>query len=682
MSAPSSTQPATQLTWATAKAAFADVLANFEVRPQQDNLAAFIEQLLTTTVVGLAQAGCGVGKSFGALIPAIARALATGEPIAIATATKALQVQYATKDLPFIQGVLAQRGITFTWAVIKGRSNYACLAKLAEGPEVANVAAIRRELDESPTHTGDFDDFVTSIDPRDRSKLASTSDECPGKRECPFGDECFAELAKKRAWESEIIVVNHSVLITDLQLREKSGGAISLLPELGSVVVDEAHELEEYATSALGSEMTQRKITTLATDVAAFCEIPQLVGPTTAAAQALFDRLNRLMPRGGRERTVQITDNDRLDLQQPFMALIDAIRELSKDVKSRDVHGNDKAAQMRKRLNKRIGVMVETLIEILVAESDDLVRWLEVDQKRGMLLKFAPLHVGDFLAENLWVHPAVRSRETGEIVVPARPRPVVLMSATLAIGTDFTFLAERLGISEYRSFDAGSPFNFPKQLRVFVPREIEIADPSKEESLWRTQLLIAVERMIKAAGGRTMLLFTSTRAMNLAHDALADKLDDFGVTVLKQGEASPRELATRFKDDETSVLFGLKSFMTGMDFQGDTLRITIVDKLPFPVPSDVLFKARCEAIDRVARNKWVDGSFPKLSIPAMALTLIQAAGRQIRTMNDEGLVMIADPRLHTKKYGRQILAALPAGTRLPDVDAAVEYLEELTARRG
>jgi ATP-dependent DNA helicase DinG len=256
----------------------------------------------------------------------------------------------------------------------------------------------------------------------------------------------------------------------------------------------------------------------------------------------------------------------------------------------------------------------------------------------------------------------------------------VLLSATLAVGRDFSYIAERLGLGrDYSSFDAGTPFDYPKQSALFVPENF---DPSPKNAMkWRGQVAATIPELIRAAGGRALLLFTSTSAMNDAYMATRDAIEGMGCQVLKQGDRPNRALSDEFKKDETSVLFALKSFMTGFDVPGDSLRLVIIDKMPFPNPSDVIFAARCAAVDRVARG-WNDKAFMKISVPAMILTLLQAFGRLVRTASDEGMVVILDSRLiGSTGYAKVVRAAMPPARKVQTLADAKDYLGELSSRR-
>jgi ATP-dependent DNA helicase DinG len=655
------------MTWHDAEALFTQKIQNFEPRPQQRLLATSIEEALAARTTILAQGGCGVGKSYALLVPLIDYALDNRCRVAVSTATKALQTQYLRKDVPTLQEMLDRK---FTAAVLKGRGNYVCRAKLAElkPGEVSNAGLLMQELADDEGHSGDLDDVTSPIDPRDRSKLVSTSDECPGKRDCPFGDVCFAEAAKQRAADADLIIVNHAALISDLKIKEEGG--FGILPELDAVGIDESHELESYATNALGSEFTQRGIQNLSGEITNVLgqDAQNEVGALVNATEKLFVHLGDLLGgesdgRYGRskDRTAAFGDRELLAAEALLGPFLQAIRAVK--TKAEGFSGElDSANPTRiKRLKKRINSLLRKAESVIFASSADMIRWVESDDKRGVVLKYAPLHVGDFLRSMIWDQ-----------------MPAALVSATVAIGDDFSFVAERHGIEQYQSVDAGSPFDFKNQATLYIPQNV---DPSGDPQGWKSALQIQALELIKAAGGRALLLFSARSNMKAAYDALAPSLRKMGLNVFIQGDGTTRALTEAFRGDETSVLFGLKSFATGFDIQGPSLSLVIIDKMPFPVPTDVIFKARCDAID-AKKTSWSTGAFMKLSVPTMALDLLQGAGRLIRTLEDEGQIVIFDSRLLTKGYGKTIMKALPPARRVGTLPEASAYLENLSAHHG
>lgn len=686
-------------TWTTAQAWLAEKFPGYEDRPEQTGLALSIEDAFDDTAWLMAQAGCGTGKSFGALIPAITWAIKHNKTVVVSTATKALQAQYADKDLPFLAELFAANGMPFEWALIKGRGNYLCQQKLAELDSGALdvLDELLAELDANPLHTGDLDHVVAQLSgPADRMKITSTGDECLGKNECPFGETCFAEQAKKRARSAHVVIVNHAFLLVDAELRERTG-FVSLLPDYDAVIIDEGHELEEYATSALGNEFTERGMMRLGSDVARWLERPDAVGRYVGLVRRLFEVTLPAILRGNGKRekkSVKITPETIVEHADVFVEMYDALRELSGEMSAVSVYGDDRKVTARKRLKKRAETAMHRILDVATAEAEDLVRWTERDDKQGVVLKYAPLHVGPFLERTIWNAPAVL--EDGIVVEPAHKRAVTIMSATLTTGgNDFSFIARSIGLeADYVGFDAGTPFDFASQAALYVPKARTqsnprgFADPSKETDTWRGQVQAVTTALVRASGGRALLLYTSRAEMLEAVEIVAPALEDAGLQVLVQdGKLSTRQLTEAFREDETSVLFALKSFMTGADFQGRTLQLLIINKLPFPVPTDVMVAARCEAADRAVAAKYGkslesakwhrEGSFNGLTVSSMILTLLQGVGRLVRTRDDNGLMVVLDPRLLTKQYGDRILKSLPPARRIADLPTAKAYLASL-----
>jgi ATP-dependent DNA helicase DinG len=653
------------MSWNETQASFARSLPNYEPRAEQTRLAEAIEATLASGEHLAAQAGTGTGKSLAGLVPAIEHAVKTGVPAIIATATKALQTQYAAKDLPFLEENL---DVPFTWALLKGRANYVCRAKLAElAPgSVANQDALVTEL-LAEDHSGDLEDLSTAIDPQQQRKLVSSSDECPGKANCPFGEICFAEIAKTKARQSNVVLVNHSVLATDLIIRqaqidnEPTKEPKSLLPTFGAVILDEGHEFETYMAGAMSNEFSERGLNFFASEVNNYLGAANtVVAPFNGAVKRLFTVLARRLDR---EENVRLTRADVMALEGEMGGLLSTVRAIQEAIAAKDIDGNDKGKIKKARLVRRAESTQERILSVLGA-GVEMIRWLERDKKHGdVRLKFSPLSVAEFVNRALW------EQHTG-----------VLLSATLAVGRDYSFVTGNVGLSEYVPFDAGSPFDYPKQASLFVPKDM--IDPTpRNAARWRVQAQAEMRKLVLAAGGRALLLFSATTAMDEAHQALAPTFEAAGLTVFKQnGPLTNRQIAAAFKADETSVLFGVASFATGFDVQGDALRLVVLDKLPFANPGDVVYDAKCDALNTQHGNKWA--FFNKLAVPAMALKLFQGFGRLIRSKSDEGMVAILDSRLVSKPYGKTIMNALPPARRVFTSEEAVSYLDELTARRG
>lgn len=654
------------MAWMDAEARFAETLDGFQPRENQRALALTIEDSLAGGGHLLALAGCGTGKSFAGVIPAVEHSRKTGKPVLYATATKALQDQLAHKDLPLLSSLF-----DFKFAVIKGRSNYVCLQKVDELEDASLKQGAMAKMADAE-FSGEIVDLGL-YDPKQAAKLSTTSDECPGKSQCPFGEVCFAEKAKQKAKEANLVVVNHAVLAADLSIKEKQQASgvpadktKAILPQFSGVVVDEAHELEEYVTGSLGETITAGSFGRLGTEIANFLGSREAARELSASADAVFSVVRKVIedrrrdPKHKYDRQFPFTSDTLHALSDPVMGLIRTLESLNGKVVGTTIYNDDKKVQKRARLDKRTNSIVDKLRDMMTADFTELVRWVAAsDGKRGETIEWAPLVVDDFLARNLWAKV-----------------PGVLMSATL----NFDLHAERLGLDAPETFDAGTPFDFKTQARTFVP---QIAAPDRHGlEKWRASYVAMTGELVRASNGRALLLFTSKVELDETYTRLAPMIQRMGHTLLKQGERPNKELAKLFKEDEHSVLFALKSFFTGIDVQGDSLRLVVINKLPFPVPSDVIFKARCDAIDKGGSPWGPTGSFEKLTVPTMALSIEQGFGRLIRTVNDRGLVAIMDSRLYgksAKPYGSKIMKQLPPAPVLTDLTEAVEYLESLEA---
>lgn len=645
-------------TWADVEVNLAKELPGYEPRVPQQTLAIGIQQAMAEGAHLLAQAGCGTGKSIGGTVPMILAAKAAGTRVVVATATKALQEQYAVKDLPFLQ---EKSGIDFTWALVKGRSNYACQAKLnGDDMERHPVAmAVRDELAAIPDHDGDREHFSTEIDDMSWAKLSSSSNECPGKSECPFGAICYAEAVKERGQQVDVVITNQAMLMTDVAIREKTRdrdqGPVAMLGDYGMVLFDEGHELPEYAMNALGKDISGTGLSLAVRDAVSFASLHGLDLTARSDAMALFMyELNELLlPLGGEAVTLAwFVENF-----EPFAQVMELFKLLRLDLQGLDIRGNaDKENARRKILLTRLANSLATLEELLVSEDADRVRWIEKYEVRGeerWRMKVAPVQVGPWLAQNLW--PFVTA---------------VVMSATLSAGVtregakDFSYIQRTLGLHNARSLDVGTPFDFGQQALMFVPGK-EVPNP-KDRTGWMAWNFGATLELIDMAKGGALLLFTSRAAMKASFETLSESLENRGLTALMQGDGrTNKELARIFKEDEHSVLFALKSFFVGVDIPGNACRLVIIDKMPFPVPTDPIFAARSLAEERAGRRP-----FSTLSIPMMTLTLEQGVGRLIRTKEDRGVVAIMDSRLSSTPYGRSIVNALPdfpVSTKLGDV---------------
>lgn len=658
------------MTWNDALAAFEQNIPNFSERASQTELAHTVEQALVEGTPLLGQAPPGTGKSYVAIVGLHDQARRTGQPCVASTATKALQDQYI-EDCRTIRDVLDP---DFKFMILKGRGNYLCRAKMAKADEVLlnlpeSIDDITKRAEDDDI-IGDVERLGIELTGTQRSALTTSSDECPGKSNCKFGATCFTERAKEKAENSDVIVVSHALLAVDATLKVEG---IALLPMYPAVVVDEAHELRGYVENALSAEVTQRSLTQLTTDVASFTDDNSVIGAGEFATTALFGKFHNVL---GRDREATLTPGTLVECADQLQLVVDHLVTLEGKLAVVRVETDDEATH-KKRLRKRCSNMTKRLHKIVLDDFSSTVRWLERDQpnergySRGIILKTAPLDVAPFLAEAVWAYTTP-----------------VLLSATLAITdqkknkVDFSFMAKEQGIDlvgDYLTYDGPTPFDFHTQCRTYIPDNM----PNVRQNLqqYRDRYLFEDKELVRAADGRSMLLFTSISELAYAHEQLAPWLrEELGVQVFKQGEmASTRRLADAFAEDERSVLFGTKSFFTGVNVEGRSLEYLAIHRNPFHYP-DPLWAARCEAIEALCdeRSKWTKGAFPTLQLPDMMMTLIQAYGRLIRTVSDRGLVALFDSAMTTTSYGRnKVQPALPPAPVITVLRSAVDYLTSL-----
>lgn len=650
-----------------AQAALSASLPGYTERPQQIRLATAVERALGEGQHFLGEAGCGTGKSLGYLIPAIV----SGKRVVVSTATKALQDQIAGKDLPFLAEHL---GVPFTYALLKGRSNYACVAKMndadaqAEAPVLVKMLGISQNRGDDPTFLGERDDF--DVEDSEWRKATTSSEECPGKRDCPFASSCFAEKAKERAKAADVVVVNHALYLTDLRLRTETDGLASMLDAHDAVIFDEAHEIEEYAGTVFGSSFTEAGVRNLLGECRNFArrylrdtEAEATIGAAIAGVETAMAALWMVLKPGTiREATLLEAADQFVDFTNALGDLNDAIksRTLLEEVATVDL---DKARDKKNRLQKKTRAQFDRFQVIVTGAFTDYVRWVEEETlRRGdkrRVIKVAPVSVAEILKRDLF--------ENEEEDVTA-----ILTSATLSVGGKFDYIASRLGVSDFSSDDVGTPFDYATQSALYVPKDLP--DPGKEREAWASMAVFEMGELVKASQGRALLLFTSTKAMREAYETLSTRLP---YTCLMQGQAPNKVLAERFAAETSSVLFATRSFMTGFDAQGETLSLVVIDKLPFPVPTEPLTEARCNLIKEQGGS-----DFSGYTIPVMTLVLKQAFGRLIRHRDDRGVVAILDPRLETKGYGRGILHSLPPAQRLSSLDAVKATFARIEADRA
>lgn len=603
--------------------ALARVLPGYEPRAEQAALAAAVERALATGEHLVAEAGTGVGKSLAYLVPA----LASGQRVVVATATKALQEQLLSKDVPVAAAAVGGEPVV---AVLKGRNNYLCRRQLqgfqpfllADGRDDRAWEAMQGWLDE--TETGDRAEL--ELEPSDAlwAELAVGADRCSGRR-CPFVGACFAEAARERAAHADLVIVNHALYFAHLA----SGGGV--LPEHDAVVFDEAHRLEESAASWLGGRVSRPALRRLALDVERGCRDGQRPLPARP-----LDRVER-----GGERLLRAVapPSGRRRLREPpaesALVLIDALGDLALAL---DGQGEELDALARRAL--ALAAQVEACLE---PEELERVVWAEPDA-----IAWAPVDVSGELRERLW--------EDGPTAV--------LVSATLTTGEDATFVRRRLGLERAREAVVGSPYDFAEQALLYVPRAMP--DPRGEGFAERAADEIVA--LLALSEGRALVLTSSYRALDVYRERVRGRVP---YDVLVQGEAPRERLLERFRAEVGSVLLATSTFWQGVDVPGESLSLLVIDKLPFSAPGDPLHEARCEAVER-GGGDW----FRDYALPSAMLQLRQGFGRLIRGHGDRGVVAILDPRLRTRAYGRAFLAALPRCPLVDDAAAVAAFFAE------
>jgi ATP-dependent DNA helicase DinG len=607
-----------------------------EERAGQQTMVEAVERALADGRHLVVQAGTGTGKSLGYLVPAVL----SGRRVVVATATKALQDQLAEKDLPFLQRQLPR---TFRWAVLKGRSNYVCRQRLAELATEAQLeldglgGGHRAELERvvewaEDTRTGDLAELDPSPPAAVWAAVSVGPTECPGARRCPQGGNCFAEAARAAAAEADLIVVNQHLLGLDLV----TDG--SILPEHDIVVVDEAHQLEDVVSAAAGFELTEGRILAFTRTARAILAGEDLLEAADAAGSGLAEALDPLV--GSRVRPPVPEDlHQRLSLARERVdRVMQAVRKVPDD-------GPLETAARKQRAMQAAGhLLVDLDLAAGLLETD--VAWVE-DPGRSPVLRVAPLDVRQLLHDRLFGKASV-----------------VLTSATIPAN-----LPDRLGMEAEDTdvLDVGSPFDYEANALLYCAAHL----PDPRDPGYRPALHTELERLILAAGGRTLALFTSRRAMEEAVAQLRPRLP---WPVLAQGERPKAALVEAFAEDEASCLFATMSFWQGVDVPGAALSLVTIDRLPFPRPDDPLLEARRELAGPTA--------FSTIDVPRAATLLAQGAGRLIRTAEDRGVVAVLDPRLATaRRYRWDIIRALPPMRRTKDRDDAVAFLTAIRDAR-
>ena len=630
-----------------ADGALARAIPGYRVRPQQIEMAARIAAAIDKHGVLVAEAGTGTGKTFAYLVPA----LMAGGKVILSTGTKTLQDQLFQRDLPMVRDALKAPA---TVALLKGRANYVCHYHLerarSEGrflsrEEAGHILAIARFA--KTTSTGDKSECA--VVPEDSAAWAaatSTRDNCLGQ-ECPNAKECFVTAARREAQAADVVVVNHHLFFADVMLRDT--GIAELLPACNTVIFDEAHQLPETASLFFGENVSTGQLLDLARDA-------RMEGLAAAQDFAELPDGARMLEKAARDLRLAIPgENARFSLAQLAPVFHEAVDTVAAEL-ARFGALLESQAERSEGLEhcwRRAQELALTLKRWRQTEDTGLVRWVEVFSQ-ALSLNATPLHIADIFRKQMEGHP----------------RAWIFTSATLAVESDFSHYCAELGLDGgEKAADTGcwgSPFDYPNQAVLYVPQGLP--DPNSRD--YSDEVAKAAWPLIHASRGRAFVLCTSLRAMRRIHELLQARFEaeGFDHPLLLQGEGSRSDLLARFRRLGNAVLVGSQSFWEGVDVRGEALSLVIIDKLPFAPPDDPVLAARIEHMKKAGRN-----AFMEYQLPRAVINVKQGAGRLIRDEADRGVLMICDPRLITKPYGKRVWRSLPPMRRTRVLEEVLDF---------
>ncbi len=628
---------------------FARELPNFAPRAAQQAMARAVGHAIAERETLIAEAGTGTGKTYAYLVPA----LLSGERVIVSTGTKALQDQLYFRDLPKVRSVLGARLKT---ALLKGRANYLCLYRLdqtvREGAsfdraQASQLAAIRAWS--ARTRHGDRMELAEVPEESPMwPRVTSTPENCLGV-ECPFFDDCHVVKARREAQEADLVVVNHHLLFADLALKQEGFGEI--LPGAQAFILDEAHQVPELAGQFFSQSISARQLTELAQDALGECNgVTGAIGVVLEPVEALRDAVRKLrlamdvLPDRGPFHlldTAQPVREAMHDAREVLAALTDVLA--SQAERSRGfANAHERAATYSERLDR------------IVEQADEQdVRWYETFP-RGFALHATPLDLAGPMralrerAQAAWIHT----------------------SATLSVAGHFEHFARQLGLDDPQTLSLESPFDYARQALCYLPPGLP--DPNARD--YTERVVEAVLPVLQASNGRAFLLFTSHRALRRAAELLEGRVP---WPLFVQGTAPRHRLLEDFRASGHGVLLGAASFWEGVDVAGEALSVVVIDKLPFAAPDDPVLQARLDALEQAGINP-----FMGWQVPSAVIALKQGVGRLIRDVHDRGVLVLCDPRLTGKGYGRLFLSSLPPMPRtreMSDVQAFFEASAEAAA---
>jgi ATP-dependent DNA helicase DinG len=632
---------------------------HYQPRPAQLELARAVCQALDQRSALVAEAGTGVGKTFAYLVPL----LLSGGRALVSTATKSLQDQLFLRDLPRL---VQQLGVPVHTALLKGRSSYLCRHRLlqarmsAQLPDRFAVRALARvEQWAQATRSGDLAE-MDGLDERSPviPLVTSTRDNCLGT-DCPEFRNCHVVHARREAMAADLVVVNHHLFFADLALRDS--GVAELLPTVDAAVFDEAHQLVDAGVQFLGQNLGTAQTLELARDLLA-------VGNAQARGLAPWHERAAAVEKGARDLRLVLAGDQRdvrglrklrwdergdsPELAGALDALGAALDAAAEALQATAAIGPDFV-----RLHQRALALTELTERFAEPPADGRVRWIDLSPQQARMVE-TPLDIRDMLAE----------RRAGA------PRAWIFMSATLGDDDALTWFTRQTALEDATTMRVQSPFDYAEHARLWVPSRF----PKPNESAHPAAVGALAARLAHALNGRTFVLTTTLRALEVVTSALQAEADLIGASLhlLTQGTQPRRALLQQFGDGQGKVLIGSHSFWEGIDMPGDALQCVLIDKLPFPPPNDPLVEARVKQLQAQGRN-----AFDELHVAEAAVSLKQGAGRLIRTEADHGLLVVCDPRMRQMAYGRRLQAALPPMGVLNEETEALDWLALLAGMR-
>jgi ATP-dependent DNA helicase DinG len=618
-----------------AEGALASVIDGYKPRTAQTEMANAIQQAILTEKNLIAEAGTGTGKTFAYLIPAIL----SDKKVIVSTGTKNLQDQLFNKDIPLIRKALKKK--PFKAALLKGRANYLCIYRLENalnssfGHNKEDAAALAQiKAWSSRTKVGDISEIsdVKEGDPV-WFNATSTVDNCIGQ-DCPDYAECFLVKARKKAQESDIIVVNHHLLCADWSIRETGFG--ELLPNVEVVIIDEAHQLADTASNFLGITLGAKQLNDLAVD---------------SLTEYLSDAKD--MP-----DLRQACEDMQLDVKDMRLAFGLELRR----GEWKDIEGNPKISAALQQVHEQLQRLTDQL-EIASVRSKGLESCFErsenyeaqldsiINDTQGEWIKWYETHSKTFTLSRTPLDIAKEFKS----FMQHHQATWIFTSATLSVANNFVHFSKNLGLYDAETRTWESPFDFPHQSLFYHPKGL----PKPAESDFTDKIIEFVIPVLEASKGRAFFLFTSHRALQRAAELLTDRVD---YPLLVQGQRSKSVLLDEFKTQGNAILLATSSFWEGVDVRGDALSCVIIDKLPFASPGDPVLKARLSAMEKQGRNPFFEHQ-----LPTAVIALRQGVGRLIRDVNDRGVLMVCDPRLLKRTYGQMFLDSVPAMQRTRDI---------------